>query len=211
MTAIILVIDDNPAIVEVFVTMLRRGGYETYSAASGQEGLHILDEISPDLILLDIMMEPMDGWETLENIKLNPQTRSVPVLMLTAKQLTPDEAQEYGIYIEDYIIKPITHKELYDAIEHVLARRREIADAIHLAEERGTNTALVSEYARLVKSVDVNRRLIRILENTYSLKDPRTGSVDKIEIAMRNMKNGLSIQEARLEELRNDIGLEKAE
>ncbi|MCP1714949.1 CheY-like chemotaxis protein [Methanocalculus alkaliphilus] len=211
MTATILVIDDNPAIVEVFVTMLRRGGYETYSAGSGQEGLNLLDEISPDLILLDIMMEPMDGWETLENIKLNPGTRGIPVLMLTAKQLTPDEAQEYGMYIEDYIIKPITHKELYDGIEHVLARRREIAEAIHLAEERGTNTALVTEYARLVKSVDVNRRLIRILENTYSLKDPRIGSVDKIEIAIRNMKNGLSMQETRLEELRDLIGVGKAD
>jgi Response regulator containing CheY-like receiver, AAA-type ATPase, and DNA-binding domains len=70
MTAKILVIDDNPGIVEVFVTMLKRGGYTTYSAGSGAEGLDILLDLTPDLILLDIMMEPMDGWETLENIKL---------------------------------------------------------------------------------------------------------------------------------------------
>lgn len=207
MKATVLVIDDNPAIVEVFVTMLKRGGYETYSASGGEEALHLLEDLSPDLILLDIMMEPMDGWETLENIKLDPATRDIPVLMLTAKQLTPDEAQEYGMYIEDYVIKPITHKELYDSIEHVLKRKSDITDGIRLAEERGINSVLVSEYARLMKSVDVNKRLIRILENTYSLKDPRTGSVDKIENAIKGMKNGLTLQEARLEQLRAQIGL----
>jgi len=207
MTARILVIDDNPGIVEVFVTMLKRGGYETYSAGSGAEGLEMLVDFTPDLILLDIMMEPMDGWETLENIKLNPATRDIPVMMLTAKQLTPDEAEEYGMYIEDYIIKPITHTELYESIEHVLERRRSIAEAIRLAGERGVNRVLVSEYARLVKSVDVNKRLIRILENTYSLKDRRTGSVEKIENAINSMKKGLSIQQSRLEEIRSQIGI----
>ena len=207
MTARILVIDDNPGIVEVFVTMLKRGGYETYSAGSGAEGLEMLVDFTPDLILLDIMMEPMDGWETLENIKLNPATRDIPVMMLTAKQLTPDEAEEYGMYIEDYIIKPITHTELYESIEHVLERRRSIAEAIRLAGERGVNRVLVSEYARLVKSVDVNKRLIRILENTYSLKDRRTGSVEKIENAINTMKKGLSIQQSRLEEIRTQIGI----
>lgn len=207
MTAKILVIDDNPGIVEVFVTMLKRGGYETYSAGSGAEGLEMLKDLTPDLILLDIMMEPMDGWETLENIKLNPATRDIPVMMLTAKQLTPDEAEEYGMYIEDCIIKPITHTELYESIEHVLERRRSIAEAIRLAGERGANQVLVSEYARLVKSVDVNKRLIRILENTYSLKDRRTESVEKIENAINAMKKGLSIQQSRLEEIRAQIGI----
>lgn len=205
MPATVLVIDDNPGIVEVFVTMLERGGYRTYAAESGEEGLALLEDISPDLILLDIMMEPMDGWETLEHIKFNPDTRDIPVLMLTAKQLTPGEAQEYGIYIEDYIIKPITHNELYDAIEHVLTRKREIDDAVRLAEERGAQSELITEYARLIQSVDVNKRLIRILENTYSQRDHRRGSVEKIETAINNMKKALAIQESRLEQIRTQI------
>lgn len=68
----------------------------------------------PDLVLLDIMMEPMDGWETLERIKTSPALRHIPVLMLTAKPLTPEEANEYGPYIEDYILKPTTHHQLYE-------------------------------------------------------------------------------------------------
>ena len=94
------------------------------AAYGGEECLGILKTVTPDLILLDIMMEPMDGWETLEKIKENPVTKDIPVLMLTAKQLTPTEAEEYGIFIEDYVLKPITHRELYDAIEHVLGRGR---------------------------------------------------------------------------------------
>ena len=108
----ILVVDDSPFIVDVFVTMLERGGYRTVAAYGGEECLEILKTVTPDLILLDIMMEPVDGWETLERIKENPETKEIPVLMLTAKQLTPAEAQEYGIYIEDYVLKPITHREL---------------------------------------------------------------------------------------------------
>ncbi len=110
----IMVVDDSPFIVDVFVTMLERGGYRTVAAYGGEECLEILKTVMPDLILLDIMMEPMDGWETLERIKENPSTKEIPVLMLTAKQLTPAEAQEYGIYIEDYVLKPITHRGLYD-------------------------------------------------------------------------------------------------
>ena len=113
----ILVVDDSPMIVDVFVAMLERGGYNPVASYSGPECLDKLKDISPDLILLDIMMEPMDGWETLENIKTNPETREIPVMMLTAKQLTPEEAQEYGAYIEDYVMKPTTHRQLYDAIE----------------------------------------------------------------------------------------------
>src|SRR5690606_17018844 len=104
----VMVIDDSPFIVDIFVTMLQRGGYQTVAAYGGQEALDTLSTVKPDLILLDIMMEPMDGWETLMNIKNSPDLKNIPVMMLTAKQLTPSEAQEYGIYIEDYIMKPIT-------------------------------------------------------------------------------------------------------
>ncbi len=85
----ILVVDDSPFIVDVFVTMLERGGYRTVAAHGGEECLEILKTVTPDLILLDIMMEPMDGWETLEKIKENPATKDIPVLMLTAKQPDP--------------------------------------------------------------------------------------------------------------------------
>ncbi|WP_067049119.1 response regulator [Methanofollis ethanolicus] len=199
----VLVVDDSPFIVDVFVTMLERGGYQSIAAYGGEEALEILTTVTPDLILLDIMMEPMDGWETLENIKINPKTRDIPVLMLTAKQLTPDEAEGYGSYIEDYILKPITHRELYDAIERVLKRREMIRDDVERAKEVGLDQRLVDEYARLAKGVDVNNRLLRILETTYNINDSKAS--EKVSLAIKTMENSIRFQQERLAQIKEEI------
>lgn len=201
----ILVVDDSPFIVDVFVTMLERGGYRTVAAYGGEECLEILKTVTPDLILLDIMMEPMDGWETLEKIKENPVTKEIPVLMLTAKQLTPTEAQEYGIFIEDYVLKPITHRELYDAIEHVLSRRQSLRSDMDRARQSGTDPDMVSEYAQLSKSIDVNKRLMKILETTYNFNDSKVRVSDDISQALKSMGANLKFQEARLQQIKGDL------
>jgi len=201
----ILVVDDSPMIVDVFVTMLERGGYRPITAFSGEECLEVLDATPPDLILLDIMMEPMDGWETLEKIKTNPATQDLPILMLTAKPLTPEEANEYGTYIEDYILKPTTHHQLYDAIERVLARRHSIAADIERARAAGVDSQIIDEYERLSKSVDINKRLLKILETTYSIKDARVGMGESITRAIKSMAASIKLQEERLNEVRDQF------
>ena len=201
----ILVVDDSPFIVDVFVTMLERGGYRTIAAYGGEECLDILKTVTPDLILLDIMMEPMDGWETLEKIKGNLETREIPVLMLTAKQLTPTEAQEFGIYIEDYVLKPITHRELYDAIEHVLTRRNNINTDVELAKRAGFDQQVITEYARLSKSIDVNKRLMKILETTYNIHDSKAKVAEDISRAIKSMAANIKFQEERLQQIRDEL------
>lgn len=198
----ILVVDDSPMIVDVFVTMLGRGGYKSIAALSGAECLETLKSTTPDLILLDVMMEPMDGWETLEKIKADPETRNIPVLMLTAKPLTPEEANRYGAYIEDYILKPTTHHQLCEAIEHVLARQHSISADIERAREAGVDQQIIDEYERLSKSVDINKRLLKVLETTYSIKDARTGMGENIVRAIKSMATSIKLQEER----RNQIG-----
>lgn len=201
----ILVVDDSPFIVDVFVTMLERGGYRTVAAYGGEECLEILKTVTPDLILLDIMMEPMDGWETLEHVKENAATKEIPVLMLTAKQLTPAEAQEYGIYIEDYVLKPITHRELYDAIEHVLNRRQGIKSDVDIARQSGFDDQVVSEYARLSKGIDVNKRLLKILETTYNINDVKMRVSDEISRAIKSMETNIKFQESRLQQIKDEL------
>ncbi len=201
----ILVVDDSPFIVDVFVTMLERGGYRTVAAYGGEECLEILKTVTPDLILLDIMMEPMDGWETLEHVKENASTKEIPVLMLTAKQLTPAEAQEYGIYIEDYVLKPITHRELYDAIEHVLNRRQGIKSDVDIAKQSGFDDQVVSEYARLSKGIDVNKRLLKILETTYNINDVKMRVSDEISRAIKSMETNIKFQESRLQQIKDEL------
>jgi len=201
----ILVVDDSPFIVDVFVTMLERGGYRTVAAYGGEESIEILKTVTPDLILLDIMMEPVDGWETLERIKENRLTKDIPVLMLTAKQLTPNEAQEYGIYIEDYVLKPITHRELYDAIEHVLKRRQSIKSDMDNAKQSGFDPEIISEYARLSKSIDVNKRLMKILETTYNFDDSKVRVNDEISGAIQSMETNIKVQENRLQQIKQEL------
>ncbi|MEI8330229.1 MAG: response regulator [Methanomicrobiales archaeon] len=207
----ILVVDDSPFIADVFVTMLERGGYRTVAANGGEECLEILKTVTPDLILLDIMMEPMDGWETLEKIKKNSSTKEIPVLMLTAKQLKLAEAQEYGIYIEDYVLKPITHRELYDAIEHVLNRRQSIKSDIDLAKESGFDAEIITEYARLSKSIDVNKRLMTILETTYNFNDSKVRDSDEISRAIKSLEMNIKFQENRLHQIKGELSGTSAE
>jgi DNA-binding response OmpR family regulator len=157
------------------------------------------------------MMEPMDGWETLERIKEDPATKDIPVLMLTAKQLTPAEAQEYGIYIEDYVLKPITHRELYDAIEHVLNRRQSIKSDMDLAKQSGFDAETISEYARLSKSIDVNRRLMKILETTYNFNDAKVRVSDEISRAIKSMEMNIKFQENRLQQIKVEMSGKKSE
>jgi CheY-like chemotaxis protein len=192
----ILVVDDSPFIVDVFVTMLERGGYRTVAAYGGDECLEILKTVTPDLILLDIMMEPA--------------TKEIPVLMLTAKQLTPAEAQEYGIFIEDYVLKPITHRELYDAIEHVLNRRQSIKSDMDLAKQSGFDAETITEYARLSKSVDVNRRLMKILETTYNFNDSKVRVSDEIARAIKSMETNIKFQEQRLQQIKEEMSGSKS-
>ncbi len=203
----ILVVDDSPMIVDVFVTMLERGGYRPITAYSGEEALAVLKDTVPDLILLDIMMEPMDGWETLENVKGNLATKNIPVLMLTAKPLTPEEAREYGVFIEDYILKPTTHHQLYDAIEHVLQRRHSISADIERAKEAGVDQRIIDEYERLSKSVDINKRLLKILETTYSIKDAKVGMGENITRAIKSMATSIKLQEERLHQIRDEFSV----
>jgi len=201
----ILVVDDSPMIVDVFVAMLERGGYKPTAAYSGPECLEILKDMSPDLILLDIMMEPMDGWETLENIKTNPDTRDIPVMMLTAKQLTPEEAQEYGAYIEDYVMKPTTHRQLYEAIEYILKRKDEISQKIEEAKGAGIEEKIIDEYERLSKSVDVSRRLLKILESTYNVSNDELKVGENIAQAIRSMEMSINLQEERLKQIKQSF------
>ena len=201
----ILVVDDTLHVADVFVTMLEEGGYCPLVAHSGQECLDLLATTMPDLLLLDVMMTPMDGWTTLEKIKEDPATMDLPVLMLTSKLLTPAQAEQYSVLIEDYVLKPITNFELYDTIEHVLRRRQAILSDVERAWRCGIDGEVISEYARLAKSIEVNRRFLTILENTYKPNKPPVPVSDNILQALKNLEGHLKTQEARHRQIKEEI------
>ena len=106
---------------------------------AGKRHLSPLSTTKPDLILLDIMMEPMDGWETLGKIKANPATGDLPVLMFSAKKITPEEAQEHCLNIEDFVSKPVNPAQLLDAINRIFERRKAVKTEAMQAKDTGVD------------------------------------------------------------------------
>ena len=203
----VLIVDDEPDLVELVRLLLDKQGYTSMSALGGKECLALLSQKKnvPDVILLDIMMQPMDGWETLEKIKTNPETKDIPVLMLTGKLLTAAEAKQYHICIEDYIMKPFEKVQLYAAIEHVLTRKKIIHENIVLAKKAGVAQETFCEYAKLSRHVDINKKLIGLLEKSYGTHEPgKHGVGDAFDIIEQMIMNTRS-NEDRLEQLQREI------
>jgi DNA-binding response OmpR family regulator len=201
----ILVVDDNPSLVDVLLEMLHQGKYRAFGVYTGEECLKILKDVKPDLILLDIMMEPMDGWETLVKIKGEITTAQIPVLMLTAKEVTPGEVEKYGKFIEDYVLKPVTSIELYNVIEHVFDRRKNIQSVVDRATRRGIHFSIIKEYAILSRSVDVNKRFLNILKGRYILDTSHKDLIDSIGQTLEKLDATIRFQENRLQQVREEI------
>jgi len=116
----VLIVDDNPDIRDVFTTFLTISGFSTLTASGGEECLELLKKTHPDIILLDIMMEPMNGWETLTQIKNQPDCKDIPVFMVSGKVLSEDEWKKYDGQYKMYIMKPVTPEQLTEAIADTL-------------------------------------------------------------------------------------------
>ncbi len=168
----ILIVDDSPYIVDGLVALLKRKGFNPIASHGGDEALSLLVTAKPDLVLLDIMMEPMDGWETLDRIKANPATRDLPVLMFSAKKITPEEAEQHCLNIEDFISKPVNPSQLLDGIQRVFERRTSVKMETLVAKDAGLDTGLIEEYAALRKSIDVDRNLLCVLKNSCGMNNP---------------------------------------
>ena len=122
----ILLVDDNPTLLDMYKERLEAGGYEVVTASNGQEALSKAVEYLPQCMLLDIMMPKINGFDVLENIRSNNETKNIPVIMLSA--LVQDSNKEKGIKegADDYIVKSETMPgEVITKIENVIKKRKE--------------------------------------------------------------------------------------
>lgn len=166
----VLYIDDEALLKMAFVETLKQQGYQARGAISGKEALEMIEDETPDIIILDVMMKPMDGWETLSHIKDLQQSRDVPVIMQTGKSLTIKDVIRYGNLIEDYLIKPVRLPDLVKAIEGVGDRRVMIQEEIARATVKGADPEIISEYAQVRQRSIISRRLIEILGRIYPIR-----------------------------------------
>lgn len=117
----ILVIDDEPNLRKLIKTNLVASGYEVTTAADGEEGLRRALEVKPDLVLLDIRMPGMSGWDVLIALKTNPRIKRVPVVIMTAS--VPEESEEYKIRsmrAAGYLVKPFAVDVMLNKVKKVL-------------------------------------------------------------------------------------------
>lgn len=123
MTVPILVVDDDPNSLDIARTYLESRGYTVATALDGKEALAKLEQIRPGVVLLDVMMPGMDGWEVARVIKNHPDYKDVRVVMLTARSDFQDKHEGLRAGADDYIVKPIRLEELGQRVERNLKAR----------------------------------------------------------------------------------------
>ncbi len=121
----ILMIEDDEEMVALGELILAKAGFEVYSATGGAVGLEILRNQPVDLVLLDIMMDEMDGWQVLDEIKQDPQLAHIPVIMLTARHYLEDEqtTAAHQEQFASYVVKPFVVRELVDEVNRVIQKK----------------------------------------------------------------------------------------
>ncbi|MHB9024990.1 MAG: response regulator transcription factor [Armatimonadota bacterium] len=119
----ILAVDDERHIVRLIQVNLERAGYQVVTAFDGREALKKIEEEHPDMVILDVMMPYMDGFETLKQIRANPSIRDLPVIMLTAKAQDQDVFQGYSHGADIYLTKPFNPMELLTFVKRIFAEQ----------------------------------------------------------------------------------------
>jgi two-component system alkaline phosphatase synthesis response regulator PhoP len=130
MQSTILVVDDEQDIVELLRYNLNKEGYRVLTATNGREGLRLLDK-HPDLVLLDVMMPEMDGWEVCKAIRREPETSTLPVIFLTARESEVDEVLGLELGADDYIAKPVRIRTLVARVKKALQVREPVHAGSH--------------------------------------------------------------------------------
>jgi DNA-binding response OmpR family regulator len=120
----VVCIEDEPEMIDLIKLILGRKGFSVSGANGGREGLMAIEREHPDLVLLDLMMPDMDGWEVYQQMKAHDELKTIPVIVVTAKAQSIDKV--LGLHIakvDDYITKPFGPQELLDSVERVLERK----------------------------------------------------------------------------------------
>jgi len=115
----ILAVDDEKHIVRLVQVNLERQGYEVVTANDGREALEKVASENPDLVVLDVMMPYMDGFEVLQNLRRDPKTRDIPVIMLTAKAQDADVFRGWQSGVDCYLTKPFNPMELISFVKRI--------------------------------------------------------------------------------------------
>jgi len=168
----ILVVDDDPDIARFVEVNLRSAGYDVSVASDGEQALDKAGTLRPDLVLLDVMMPRIDGFEVAQRLRRNPQTSNTSIIMLTAKALSTDKVLGLTAGADDYIIKPFDPIELLARVKGTLRRAKEMRNLSPLTGLPG-NIRIQEEIERMVSSEKPFAVLYCDLDNFKAYNDSK--------------------------------------
>ncbi len=121
MAAHILIVDDSPTDARVVKNILEGQGYQTSEASNGEEGIQKAKEIQPNLILMDVVMPGLNGFQATRKITKNPETSSIPVVIVSSKNMESDRAWGLMQGAKDFLVKPVKREELLETVKKLLS------------------------------------------------------------------------------------------
>ena len=200
----VMVVDDEPDIVDLLLLMLDGADYDVTTASGGNDCLEKLKHDVPDLILLDLIMPDLDGWDVLNRIRQDERLKSIPVIILTAKQLTADVAQKKAPHITEYLVKPVTKEGLISVIEDITSSSKKLGDFIAAARKAGVDQEMIDRYVQLNQQTSAYKRLHTSLVQIYTKK--RLEGEASARNTMKSIERVIELKGRNLEELHTRIG-----
>jgi signal transduction histidine kinase len=180
--ATVLVVDDNPQNVELVMAYLQADGHNAVAAMSGKEALERVEDHPPDLVLLDVMMPGMNGYEVCTRLKGEERTRFIPVVMITALKDLEDKIKGIEVGADDFLTKPFNKQELLTRVRSLLKLKR-------------LHDQLESSYRNLQELQNTKENLTQMI--VHDLKNPLTGIMANLEIvAMEELRESRECLEA---------------
>ncbi|MEA5578220.1 response regulator transcription factor [Anabaena sp. UHCC 0451] len=149
MSAQLLLVDDEPGLREAVKEYLQESGFSVQTASNAREGWDLMQQNTPDLVISDIMMPQVDGYQFLKQMRDDPRFQALPVVFLTAKGMTGDRIQGYQAGVDAYLPKPFDPDELIAIVENLLIRRTAQAPAIGEDSENMDIAKLAHEISKI--------------------------------------------------------------
>ena len=218
----VLIVEDNPAIRKALERILDRSGYETVSARDGKAALEILAYEIPDLIVSDIMMPNMDGYEFYKRLRKIPELNTVPVIFLTALNDEGDVRKGKELGVDDYITKPFKREDVLSVVKGKLKRRAELNKTAEegveelkkeiimtLSHEFKTPLTIIQGFTSLLLRDDMGLDGVQLREflNYIKVSGDRLDGIINDFIRMMEIETGLLQKEINLLLSQNDINL----
>lgn len=203
----VLYVDDEPLLKMAFVEGLKRHGYNISGSDGGESVLEMIRDEKPDLLILDLMMKPLDGWSILLAVKDYPGFENTSVIMQTGKSLTLHDFFKYGDYIDNYLVKPFRIQNMIEVIEQIEAQNDEIAHDIELATEMGTDEDLIKKYVKIKRKAKASKHLLEALSRLYPIT--KDGVITNMEEASAPELTGIVDKhvacQKKYDEIRSEI------